>query len=113
MTDGASGDPWDGGVALADASPCAVIADATIADLQSRLAGERFQDRGVTYSVRAYQLIPGEHFCYGAVPSAEEPASARDVIRMTVQSMFPVVAPFVGAGPQVAVYPDGTVIFPT
>jgi hypothetical protein len=29
---------------------------------------------------------------------------------MTVQPMFPVVAPFVGAGPQVVVYPDGTVI---
>lgn len=115
VRDGSTGEPWDGAAsevaALADAAPCAVTADpTTIADLQSRLSGERFDDRGVTYSVRAYQLIPGELSCYGAVPSAEEPASADDVIRMTVQPMFPVVAPFVGAGPAVVVYPDGTVV---
>lgn len=111
VASGVADEPWVGGVALADASPCAVIDDPTaLAALQGRIAGQRYDDGGVTYSVRAYQLIPGERSCYGAVPSAEEPVSATDVIRMTVQPMFPVVAPFVGGGPQVVVYGDGTVL---
>lgn len=110
-SDGSSPEPWPGDPALADAAPCAVTGDTGAIDaLRQRISGERFTDADVTYSVRAYQLIPGELFCYGSVPSAEEPASSFDVIRMTVQPMFPVVAPFVGAGPQVVVYPDGTVI---
>lgn len=104
-------DPWPGGVPLADARPCVVLDEAdTIAALRQRLAGHHFTDRGVTYPVRAYELLPDEHDCFGPLPAAEQPADEVDVIRISVQPLFPVTPPFVGAGPQVLVYADGTVL---
>lgn len=98
---------WPGGLDLSAASRCTVTDDpATIAVLTSHPSGEHFVDGDVTYAVTAYQLVPGETDCFGG-----SSASSADgvVIEITTQPLFPVVPPFVGAGPSVVVLGDGTV----
>jgi hypothetical protein len=57
-------DTWASGVDLADTAQSRVVTGpAAVEQLRSAAAGTRFTQRGVTYSVAARMLLPGETSC--------------------------------------------------
>lgn len=105
---------WVGAFPLADAVPCIVADDAaTIAMLQQNIARDFFGDDGVTYSVTAHHLIPGESGCFDDTGTGAPADAGAPVVRITTQPSFPVEPPFVGAGPELVVFADGLVLAPS